>query len=1263
MRIKIAIVCWGLMWLGCQMLVGQVDTSAAHRCFNRGYALLKNGQFQNDSTYFYLDRAKVLFAEAGFPCRAFEVELFHIYGDRSRKGHVDWRRAKSRYLPLIKEIEKIPCSSDKLLGEVYFRMGRTYLLLNNRDSSEYFATQSLPKLQASWPDGHWKIAIIYSDLGAISLSRENFTKAYKLYQDALNHYEKLDSLFPSYVARVLNNLASVTIHLGMFEEALAFRMRTLSLLIDQHGEISPEVAACYNDIGNLYDKIQQYEESMCYYELALTLMLRSSISNHSALASIYLNIGSIHALGGNFEVAEEHFRKSLKSNPLRLRRDTLKYITTNIFLAESLANLFRFEESIGLLLSQANLLEEKGMGTTRLMADCEIYLGKIYRIAGQHLTALQHFQQGLELKQILEKNPQSVFPLANFSVVLFGLGQSSEAIETLLLAEKQILSQSLPKPYHLQSIYDDLGSNYQMLGNYPASLTYHTQALRIIQKYYPSNEWLISGILMDIGGAFQELGQQDSALFYLNQALTFIDESRSEFRYIQAHILNTKGAVYMTLQQWTMAQQHIQKALNLYEEILPTTHPKILETVLRLTKTFIAKEQFPQAIRYLSHAQEIIENLESPNPNHQVVLYLNLAELEQKMGNFRSALLACQSGLQAASLSFYSQNIASNPSVDSLLLVPSVIELLKRKGQILAEDPRFLSEAFRTTELVIQMIHQLSIGFNSDSRLHLKKIHTSVFESGLKIGFQRKRRAPIYGDELILFQLLEQSKAGQLRMDLREKVARQKSGIPDSLTLLLHELLFQIHQMESQLAGGKQRDNFRENRSHLFDLKRRHDSLIAHFEQAYPLYYEMKYNQELASLSTIQQNLQDNHALLEYFVGDSNLYGILIRTDTVMMKQLPPVQLDWIDSLHQAIQWGYPKMHEFIDSVAFAPYAYGLYRALIQPFADDLPERLIIVPDGPLAYIPFEILLTEPISKSFHKNEGSYPYLIRKKNISYALSATLWMETLRAKPPLAEESFLGIAPFDEKGWNPIDWSLKGDFLQAMLLRSVSGSEQLQPLPSSKEEVKQIQKIMGGEIWIDQEARKIDWIKEAPKFQFIHLATHGKVFDQHPDLNRIYFAETSDSTDQEFLTLADLYGIHLNAEMAVLSACETGMGKLLPGEGIASLARGFTYAGARSVVSTLWKVDDPTTKELMIAFYKNLDAGMDKASALREAKLTVLDDTFKPPFYWAAPIAMGDMRPIPSRNEWTGWWIVGLLLILVGLFVVGRQVMLSSKTNR
>ncbi|MGI9543682.1 MAG: CHAT domain-containing protein, partial [Cyclobacteriaceae bacterium] len=323
-----------------------------------------------------------------------------------------------------------------------------------------------------------------------------------------------------------------------------------------------------------------------------------------------------------------------------------------------------------------------------------------------------------------------------------------------------------------------------------------------------------------------------------------------------------------------------------------------------------------------------------------------------------------------------------------------------------------------------------------------------------------------------------------------------------------------------------------------------------------------------------------------------------------------------------------------------------IYNKLIAPIKDKvaLAHQLIIVPDDVLSLINFETLVTSKPESERIYFPSFKDYLIYDHQISYAFSATTLKETHKTtKSP--SKSFLGMAPNFENSF-----SLNGTFFDK--------------LDWNKYEVEQISQLYKNINLVEEIADSRTFSELAPDYSLIHLATHAKADNSDGDLSYIAFGPN----ESNILYAKDLYALNLNADMVVLSACQTSAGPVNRGEGIISLARGFIYAGASSVVTSLWNVRERSNKTIILDFYKGLEKGLSKDQALRESKIRFLASV-KPenqelahPFFWAPLICLGDTAPYqkPFSSHWL--IVIGVLLLLVGSLVFQKR-FTSSKYRK
>lgn len=304
-----------------------------------------------------------------------------------------------------------------------------------------------------------------------------------------------------------------------------------------------------------------------------------------------------------------------------------------------------------------------------------------------------------------------------------------------------------------------------------------------------------------------------------------------------------------------------------------------------------------------------------------------------------------------------------------------------------------------------------------------------------------------------------------------------------------------------------------------------------------------------------------------------------------------------------------------------------------------LTPELIISPDGLLSFLPYETLLTDSISSS---DWQVLPYLIQKHQISYAYSATVLYQQVQRVTATKPAKLLALAPFSGKGNRQVTPLAPGSSTQHIeQLRSGHWGN----LEYSGMEVEQIHDIWGGKMLLNEQAGKAQFLQAAPRYNVLHLATHAKAHDYEPLLSLLAFADT-------FAPLPELAGEHLPAELVVLSACESGLGQLQDGEGVISLARAFTQAGARAMVTTLWSVEDRATAQIMADFYRYLSEGLTKDAALRQARLDYLataEPEFAHPFFWAGLTASGNMEALRKKAEpkFPRWQLgLGLLVVVI-----------------
>ncbi|MHA7055907.1 CHAT domain-containing protein [Aquimarina sp. M1] len=375
-------------------------------------------------------------------------------------------------------------------------------------------------------------------------------------------------------------------------------------------------------------------------------------------------------------------------------------------------------------------------------------------------------------------------------------------------------------------------------------------------------------------------------------------------------------------------------------------------------------------------------------------------------------------------------------------------------------------------------------------------------------------------------------------------------------------------------------------------------------------------SQDKIPVKELQDTLkQDDIVLIEYFFGKNTVYQFIIENDSIVIKALKNIE-QIRESIKNYINYFNSAQAINNNIKGFSESSFDLYHLLEVPKA----TKMIIIPDGLLYFVPFETLLAK---KSDAIRFKKMPFLVKSSIVNYEISAGKYLRNNDTNTK--ENKILGVFPVFE-------------------------STNLE-LPFSLEEQKYIQQEYDGVFLEKEEATYGHFLKEAKNHTIIHLSTHAEAGSFSRPAS-IHFR------DQNIL-VNQLYGLQLETELVVLSACETGIGTLAKGEGPLSIGRGFQYAGVKNVLFSLWKVNDKTTSQLMQRFYQNLHKSSSYVHGLHQAKLDFLEakeipNTQKSPYYWASFVYYGSYQPVTeTKFNWI-LIILGFLLIILFLFAIRQK---------
>lgn len=839
------------------------------------------------------------------------------------------------------------------------------------------------------------------------------------------------------------------------------------------------------------------------------------------------------------------------------------------------------------------------------------------------------------------------------------------AADRALSEARDLMQEKLnPLPSLYGTVLNLLSAVYRGTGDYEKALQNSLNAVRFHEQNNSTNQRLTFAY-NNLGTAYYNRADYDKAEEILLLAeISASKDERPDYSSL-SNIYNNLMLVLTRKQQYQKAIQYgTQRQLLISKNQIKLSPANSVNFYNNLALVFLEAEELPIAKRYLDKAYLLDTSRRQTISNLGYYYYRlermdsasmflkrainkfgdsgsqDLSKLYRYLGSATIALKDQDQGLQ-----YFNKSIqllvpdfeGSTPyEVPALREVQSKRELLrtlvKKSKQLLLMDApsRGVNKTLLTAVALTDSLYQDYLA--EGSRLFLKSQAIPLYEMTIGVLMAQYQST---GDMVLssqLFDVFEKGKSNRLTDLLNIKSANLIGGVPTELIKQERTLRIDLAFYESELYKARlKKDSIKTGLYNGYRLEKINelDKLKEGLQANYPKYYKARHGLDKLNLSEVQQKLRDSdEVLIEYFVGERSVFVMAISASEVVIREIP-VHMKSLRSL--AVQFiatvNDPALLQNDRQLAFQQLnrqGQALYKELLKPVLEGLkqtPKALYIIPDGFLNYLPFEALLTETSNDT--PDFIGLPYLIKKYPVRYGYSASL--RPTKAKRHWSKPKVLGMAPFSEED-----------------------------LPDSGDEIEGISKHFSASLLQGSSGTKAEFQNLANDFEVLHLATHGTIDPQNPGQSYLSFAQ--DTTDGR-LHVYELENMSLNAELAILSACETGSGNYVSGEGVMSLARGFTYAGVPSILMSLWKVDDRSGTELISGFYERLSGESDKALALQSAKLNYLknaDQLHAHPYFWSQFVLVGDSAPLKSVGTWQLWITLVALVLLVGLGMVRKR---------
>jgi tetratricopeptide (TPR) repeat protein len=1014
---------------------------------------------------------------------------------------------------------------------------------------------------------------------------DNIGTVYKLSGEMQKALDKFNEVLPirraigdrNGEAITLNNLGSTHSDMGETQKALERYNEALPIfqtMGDQRNE-----ATTLSNIGHVYQLIGEMPKALEKYNEALPL--RRAVGDRGGEAATLHNIGQVYYLLGDRQEALEKYNEVLP--------------------------IFR---AVGDRHGEASTLNS---------------LGQTYDSLGEKQKALEKYNEALPIRRAVGDRIGEATTLNNIGAVYWSVGEMQKALEKY--NESLPISRAAGNRRGEATALNNIAMVYDSLGDMQKALEKYNEALPIKQAIGDRSGQAVT--LHNIGGVYRSSGEMQKALEKYNEALS-ISRAIGE-RDMQAKTLTVIGRAHHLLGE-------TQKALESYNEALPIS----------------------RSIGDRAQEAYVLINFGR--------LYDSLSEPQKALDRYNEALLLSRAVSDRSG------------EADSLLGIARAEE--KRGNLILARQ--FIERAIAIIESL-----RADIG-GQDLRASYLASQQEFYRSYIDFLMQMHRRNPTGALDAAALTVSERARARSLLELLTEARADIRQGVDRSLLereRSLQQRLRAKGTAQIKLLTGKHTPAQAEAvAKEIGSITAEYEELAAQIRRSSPKYAALTQPQPL-NLAEIQRELLDpDTLLLEYSLGENASYLFVVSHNSIASYQLPK-RAEIEAATRRVLDLLTAPQPRPGDTAAkrlartrearasYWPQAAALSRMLLGPAATQLgSKRLLIAADGAMQYLPFGALPVPEIAGQGDKGTRRQEPIRQNPPVSSSPCPLVPLSPCPAAAPtplmveheivhLPSASTLAVLRRELAGRQPApkavavlaDPVFSADDARVKLAAHAhnarAGKEEPKERPSdltraltdvrgeltrllmTRDEARAILSITPPNARLEaldfRASRAISTSDELGRYRIVHFATHGLLNSEHPNLSGLVLSLVDERGQQQdgFLQLHEIFNLRLSAELVVLSACQTGLGKEIKGEGLVGLTRGFMYAGAARVMASLWQVDDAATAELMKRFYRRmLQEGMRPAAALRAAQVEMWKrPQWQSPYYWGAFVLQGEWR--------------------------------------
>jgi CHAT domain-containing protein/tetratricopeptide (TPR) repeat protein len=1013
-----------------------------------------------------------------------------------------------------------------------------------------------------------------------------------------------------------------------YRSALALRQK----VGDREGEVGVLV-----DTAEALHSLNELRQADKYYEAALALSKKSP--GRRSRAEILNGLGSARLALGDSKNAFEYFREALgAARGARLRWEEARAVGN---LGEAYYAAGDMHQALGY--SSEALSSWRALNDREGQASALLNVGYAHSNLSNVRDATDAFEQSLRLWRVAKNPWGEAQTLTALGHLKSKVGEKQEALDMYLKARP--LFQTMGDTVGEAVILNGMGYVYDELGRKETALEYHEEAHGLFQAAgYRDGE---VGALLRMGEIHYSLANSKISLELFEQALTLC--RAAGIKLYEPYILGNIGMVHESLGDRAQALRYYRRAL--------------------------ALNRGSQDRRWQAHTQD------------------NIAHVYEGLGD------------RGKALDHYHLALSLNRAAEDRFGESETLYNLAR----LKYDAGSLDEARTHIEEALRVAESLRADVASQTlRASYFASARQYYELWVDVLMQLHKARPGAGLDTVAFEASEKARARSMLETLKEVRAQGSGGTDSSLIERQRSLQQELNakaERHMQLLADRQGAEAETLAKEIDRLTVEYDEVSSQIKTSNPYYASLTQPQPLSLSEIRQQALDDDSLLLEYFLGEKRSYLWAVTKTEISSYELPP-RAEIENNAHCLYELLTTRLTAVGEDAEqrrlrveeadrqYWPQARRLTQLILDPAAEHMTvKRLLIIPDGVLQYIPFQALTVPAACRrcggqedgASGNDEEPRPLVTAFEVINQSSASTLAAlrdETSRRvrapkelavlADPVFEEDDPRIKDTDElRAAAPAAPSAElSRALDDVGLRG-NGAGIPRLFGSQTEAEAIINTVPDGAVFkaVGFDASRSTVMNTGlGQYRIVHFATHGILDNKHPELSGIVLSlfDRDGKRQDGFLRLHDIYNLNLPVDLVVLSACNTGLGQDIKGEGLVGLTRGFIYAGSMSVVASLWKVDDRATSELMGHFYREmLSVGKSPAAALREAQLAVWKQKrWRSPYYWAAFTLQGEYGtkiaanpPVPNQMR-LGYFatpgVFALILLLACFAAIKRS---------